>query len=84
MPDHPRASQVKEKFGTLRFYLDNGTQEMYKLVREAERESAETCEDCGQRGEWRQGGWVRTLCDDCEAAYQKEHKRAWYREEAGE
>src|ERR1017187_7443784 len=30
---HCRASQVKEKFGTLRFYLSGGTDEMCAIVR---------------------------------------------------
>lgn len=61
----PRASQVKEKFGTLRFYLSHGTDEMMQIVAEAERKSAETCEQCGEKGTLRRGGWLITLCDDC-------------------
>lgn len=59
------AQQVKEKFGTLRFYMTSGTDEMYKAIDEAEMESAKTCEDCGQLGEIRSGSWIRTLCDNC-------------------
>ena len=36
----PRTVQVKEKFGTLRFYMENGTNEMCKLIYEAEEESS--------------------------------------------
>lgn len=52
---HPAASQVKEKFGTLRFYMDYATDEMYKLIEEAEAKSAITCELCGAFGEPRTG-----------------------------
>lgn len=61
----PRASQVKEKFGTLRFYLSHGTDEMFKIVEEAERKSVTTCEDCGKKGKLRKGGWLRILCSSC-------------------
>lgn len=61
----PHASQVKEKFGTLRFYMTWETEEMAKIIEEAERKSFETCEDCGKEGKLRRGGWLMTLCDDC-------------------
>lgn len=70
--DAPRASQIKEKFGTLRFYLSHGTDEMFKIADEAERKSATICEECGDTGKLRKGGWLRTLCDGCQAARVKE------------
>jgi hypothetical protein len=60
-----RASQVKEKYGTLRFYMTASTPEMDEAIREAERLSAVTCEICGKPGELRGIGWVQTLCDIC-------------------
>lgn len=71
---YPRASQVKEKFGTLSFYMTSATEEMWKLISEAEKKSGEICEDCGAPGELRPGGWIRTLCNDCEEAYQNRRK----------
>lgn len=62
---YPCASQVKEKFGTLRFYMTSETEEMSAAIREAEHKSAETCEDCGSPGVLRRGGWVLTQCDKC-------------------
>ena len=60
---YPVAVQVKEKFGTLRFYLDgyNDTISAYESF--AEAMSARICEDCGSPGKTRTGGWYRTLCD---------------------
>jgi hypothetical protein len=58
------ASQVKEKFGTLRFYMDGATDAMYERIAEAEDESAHTCEECGKPGHLRGKGWVFTACDD--------------------
>lgn len=77
-PDY-KVVQVKEKFGTLRYYIDAyPTDEAeYKrfaeVIREAESKTEITCELCGQEGTLRSGGWIRTLCDSCEAA--REAKR---------
>lgn len=57
------ASQCKEKFGTLRFYMDGATAEMRALIRKAETASASICEECGENGVMRTGGWLRVLCD---------------------
>lgn len=63
------AMQVKEKFGGLRFYIDGAptdkADEIYDAIDEAEEESLTICEKCGDPGEARGGGWVRTLCDSC-------------------
>lgn len=69
----PKAVQVKEKFGFLHYYLTAGTEEMRKLVREAEELSMKTCEDCGKKGRVRNDiGWILTLCTKC----WKKHKDA--------
>jgi hypothetical protein len=56
--------QVKEKFGTLRFYCP-GNDAIGRYVRLAERLSSVTCEDCGNRGTANDSGWIRTQCDEC-------------------
>jgi hypothetical protein len=58
----PRVSQVKEKYGTLRFYMTTETDEMSKLIRKAEKESEKTCEQCGKPGKIRGHGWLYTAC----------------------
>jgi len=57
------ADQIKEKFGTLRFYYHGGDDMVDGMVRMAESMSGVTCETCGNPGQMRNGGWVRTLCD---------------------
>ena len=58
--------QVKEKFGGLRVYGMGFTDEAYDLIEEAEFESEETCEVCGNPGEVRnRGSWLLTRCDEC-------------------
>ena len=62
--NHPCASQVKEKYGTLCFYMTSASDEMYKLIGEAEKKSEVTCEVCGNKGEGRNDyGWYSTLCE---------------------
>jgi len=56
--------QVKEKFGTLRFYIGKGSDEMFKLIDDAERDSKTTCEVCGVPGKLRIDGWMKVLCDE--------------------
>ena len=59
-------TQIKEKFGTLRFYYDGGDEYIRGLEDMAESMTARTCEDCGCPGVARstkQKRWVRVLCD---------------------
>ena len=70
-PVHVEAVQVKEKFGTLRFYVggvEGGkfwADIVFALIDAAETRSMFVCEECGEWGETRPGGWVMTLCDAC-------------------
>lgn len=63
--------QIKEKFGTLRYYFESkkfGIERdiMYAIADGAERMSAQTCETCGKFGELRDDrSWVVTLCSKC-------------------
>lgn len=57
------AVQVKEKFGTLRFYTNAVDDQIYGMIRMAESMSAVTCEDCGAPGKLRGRGWLYTACD---------------------
>ena len=60
------AVQVKEKFGSLRFYVSGGTELHDEAINDAECQSADTCEVCGKPGTLRRGGWLVTLCDECD------------------
>ena len=74
------ASQVKEKYGTLRFYYT--TQEgnvklsdeefghwqaiIDALIEEAENKSGHTCEICGEFGSiCQRNNWLKTVCAKC-------------------
>lgn len=57
--------QVKEKFGGLRFYINEGTDAIHERIGQAELESMKTCEITGKPGKLRTDiGWYRTLCDE--------------------
>ncbi len=56
--------QVKEKFGTLRFYYSGGDDYISGLASMAESMSAVTCEECGNPGKTVGGGWLTTLCKE--------------------
>jgi hypothetical protein len=54
--------QVKEKFGTLRFYYSGGDDYISGLVSMAESMSGITCETCGKPGTSTGGSWIKTAC----------------------
>ena len=60
----PVASQVKEKFGGLRFYVWAATEEHYNYITFAESMSYRTCEHCGAPGKRYTDGWHVVLCDE--------------------
>ena len=68
--------QVKEKFGTLRFYYSGGDDYIHGMVSFAESLTGVTCESCGNVGERRGGGWVHTYCTPCEEARELARKQA--------
>ena len=76
--------QVKEKFGTLRFYYTGGDDYIRGLVSMAESMSGVICEGCGAQAKtnWPKaenggiGGWVRTICKPCEEKRELARKQA--------
>lgn len=86
-PDY-QINQVKEKFGTLRFYFTSNkggmiNEIMQDCVTRAEYQSSRTCEYCGKSAlrpkpqfdttvELRDTGWAKTLCDKCNDIREKE------------
>jgi len=76
--------QVKEKFGTLRFYYTGGDDYIRGLVSMAESMSGVICEGCGAQAKtnWPKaenggiGGWVRTICAPCEEKRELARKQA--------
>jgi hypothetical protein len=71
------ATQVKEKFGGLRFYICAGDDEIFGMITLAEHMSYKICEYCGtiKNVKVRSDGWVRTLCNKCEEKHEKERNK---------
>jgi len=58
------ALQVKEKYGTLRFYISAYDETIESFIRDAEKKSAVTCEQCGKSGSVRGDFWYYAACDE--------------------
>ncbi len=73
---HPQieAVQVKEKFGSLRFYVNGEDDTQHGMIRLAEYMSEYICEKCGATaGVTQTEGWIVTLCPKCMAERKKNH-----------
>lgn len=64
---HPRASQVKEKYASLRFDIWGATDEMWELTEAALDKSQTVCELCGKENIKiiDTGGWLYAECEGC-------------------
>lgn len=67
VPDYS-VGQIKEKFSSMRFYLNplecssEDFEKVQEAVRLAEHRSMETCEICGERGFMDDGSWAKCYC----------------------
>lgn len=59
-----RINQAKEKFGGLRFYIEDAPAGAHEIIVKYEKLSYTICEKCGKEGVARKGGWIKTLCDE--------------------
>lgn len=59
------AEQVKEKYGSLRFYTNFEDDYISGAIRIASALSSRTCEDCGGHGTPSKKGWITVLCNVC-------------------
>lgn len=60
-----RIDQIKEKFGTLRWYDHNTCKEVLDIINKYEDISYHTCINCGKPATWLSRGWISPYCDDC-------------------
>lgn len=65
VPVTVEAVQVKEKYGGLRFYVNESDGYIDGAISLAERLSYKTCEICGSPGEANESGWRMTRCESC-------------------
>ena len=59
----PKFAQIKEKFGSLRLYMDNISERVAAILNFAELMSERICESCGDSGKTYHMRWHRTLCE---------------------
>ncbi len=60
-------TQIKEKFGRLRFYYIGGDKYIDDLVSKAEADSENICSECsGEKlDSGTRNGWILSICDEC-------------------
>ena len=71
-------SQIKEKYGGLRFYYDGGNEYIRGAVSMAESLSYHICEKCGTTinvGQTK--GWIYTICKSCYSNDEIANKLTW-------
>lgn len=64
--DEIYAVQIKEKFGTLRFYMNQETPFISGAIDLADSMSSSICEECGLPGRSTNKGWIKVLCEEHE------------------
>jgi hypothetical protein len=73
-----QVTQVKEKFGTLKFYFDGGDDMIDGMVRLAEQQSSMTCEYCGTtENVGHTQGWISTICKTCHSKIDNRKDLKW-------
>jgi hypothetical protein len=60
------ATQIKEKYGSLRLYISTNKDKAFDVAEEAEDKSCEICEICGKPGTINENGWLKSRCKKCE------------------
>lgn len=87
--EHPnndpiKFTQIKEKWGGLRLYLNYYVPEISEKINELEDISFNICENCGidknVSTEWT-NGYVYTLCDECRKKELENHNHFFNKEE---
>jgi hypothetical protein len=73
------ATQVKEKFGGLRFYYSGGNDEISAIISFAEQLCDNICEECGRFDDTvgTTSGWITTICKECVEKNPRYKDREW-------
>jgi len=77
-PAQVTCSQMKEKFGGLRFYENGADKTVDGMIHYAEYLADNTCQDCGSREDiGRTSGWISTICRTCAIGNGDRAMAAW-------
>ena len=78
IPEEFHVVQIKEKFGSLRFYVYGSNNYVDDLISKAEELSYQTCEFCGSNEDiMHSSGWVITACKKCIDTNERLKSRSW-------
>jgi len=58
-------TQIKEKYGSLRFYTSYTTETIYNIIKKYEDMSERICVNCGKPATKISVGWICPWCSDC-------------------
>jgi hypothetical protein len=77
-PTQVKCTQMKEKFGGLRFYADNHDEIIEGMIEMAEYMCDNTCQDCGSEEDLGiTSNWISVLCRNCVIANGDRAMNAW-------
>ena len=63
--DKYRITQIKEKYGTLRWYDFGAPEDVFKILMKYESLSYKTCIYCGKPATHETYGWINYVCEKC-------------------
>ena len=70
-----RITQIKEKYGMLRWYDFGASRKIYDIISKYEGISQVTCICCGKPATQITTGWISPYCDDCIPQYEASHSK---------
>ena len=62
-------TDIKEKYGTLRWYDNGCTEEMLEIISKYSSISAKVCQCCGAPATYETKGWIGYYCERCGSEY---------------
>lgn len=65
MLDEYRVTQIKEKYGELRWYDNGNTRKGFDIIDKYSGLSRKTCIECGMPAKYLTRGWISPYCEDC-------------------
>jgi hypothetical protein len=68
--DKYRITQIKEKYGGLRWYDFGAPEKAFEVIRKYTEKSYETCFICGEPATHETYGWINYVCEKCLNAHQ--------------
>lgn len=63
--DKYRITQIKEKYGTLRWYDCGAPKEVFDVIRKYIKFSSKVCIRCGKPATHITSGWINYMCKEC-------------------